>query len=230
MTIGSWALILSLLEVGAVLWLVRRIYWRRYPALLAYLLGDAVAIAATVLFAQNWYAGWLTSQPVRMLLRAFFCLEILYLGCVRLNRAQKVRAVAAMAASSLAAGAVTAVTVGLTPWQSFLVFRQYFHLELAAVAVGLSLHLWRNPIAENSEHRAYRVIGTLMLVRIAVSGMFVRGGFGYVIFPYHRITWEVVNYLSWISAAVLVVLLPWRMTRSFSSKPPHQAYEGQDWH
>jgi hypothetical protein len=228
--IGAWALILSLLEVAAVVWLVRRVYWRRYPALLLYLVGDAAAIATTVLFAQNWTVGWLSSQPLRMALRAFFCFEILYLGCVRLNRSQKARAIAAMAVSSVVAGAATALVVGLTPWQSFLIFRQYFHLELAALAVGLSIHLWRNPIAENSEHRAYRTIGTLMLVRIALSGMFVTGGLGYLIFPYTGTTWRLVDYLSWFTAALLVVLLPWRMTRSFSSQPPNRAYGGAPWH
>lgn len=221
---GFWALALSLLELAAVFWLIRRLYWRRYPALLLYLVGDAISIAITVLFARNWYVGWLASQPVRMLLRALFCFEILYLGCVRLNGAQKARAIAAITASSVLAGAGTAILVGLTPWESFLVFRQYFHLELAAVAVGLSVHLWRNPIGENAEHRSFRIIGTLMLLRIAVSGMFVHGGFGYLVLPYTRTTWQVVDYLSWSAAAILVVLLAWRMTCTFSSKTPGRAY------
>lgn len=226
MTFGYWALFLPLLHVAAALWLIHRVYWRRYPALLVYLLGEAAAITANVLLAQNWLTGWLASQPVRMVLRALLCFEILYLGCVRLDRGQKARAIGAMTAAALGVAALIAVPVGYAPWDSFMVFRQFFHLELAAVALGLSLYLWRNPIAENSEHRAYRTFGTLILVRIAVAGMFVRGGLGYLVFPYTRETWEAVNAGSWIAAALLVVLLAWRMTCSFSSRLPHKVYVG----
>lgn len=230
MNLGLWALLLPLLEVAAALWLVHRVYWRRYPALLLYLIGDAAAITLNVLAAPNWYTGWLTGQPIRMLLRAFLCFEILWFGCVRLARPRKAQAIVAAACSSLVAGGITACLVGLSPWQSFLVFRQYFHLELAAAVVGLGVHLWRNPIAENAEHRAYRRIGSLMLIRIALSGMFVPGGFGYLVFPFTRQTWAVVDGLSWFTAAVLTILLAWRMTCSFSSQRPERVFPRQQWH
>ena len=227
MNLGFWALLLPFLEVAAALWLVHRVYWQRYPALLLYLIGDAAAITLNVLVAPNWYTGWLTGQPARMLLRTFFCFEILWFGCVRLARPQKAQAIAAIAFSSLVAGGITAWLVGLSPWQSFLVFRQYFHLGLAAAVVGLDVHLWRNPIAENAEHRAYRLIGSLMLVRIALSGMFVPGGFGYLVFPFTRQTWAVVDGLSWFTAAVLTILLAWRMACSFSSQRPERVFRRQ---
>lgn len=222
MNLGFWALLLPLLEVAAALWLVHRVCWRRYPALLLFLMGDAAAITLSVLVAPNWITGWLTGQPVRMILRTLLCFEILWFGCVRLDRKRKLRAITAIACSSLIAGVATAWFVGLSPWRSLLVFRQYFHLELAAAVLGLHLHLMRNPIAENQEHRAYRVIGSLMLVRIALSGMFIQGGFGYLVFPFTRITWTVVDVLSWTTAAALTILLAWRMTCSFSSQRPER--------
>lgn len=230
MNLGFWALLLPFLEVAAALWLVHRVYWRRYPALLLYLVGDAATITLNVLAAPNWYTGWLAGQPARMLLRTFFCFEILLFGCVRLTRRSKAQAIASIALSSLAAGGVTAWLVGLSPWQSFLVFRQYFHLGLAAAVLGLNVHLWRNPIAENAEHRAYRLIGSLMLVRIALSGMFVPGGFGYLVFPFSRQTWAVADALSWFTAAMLTILLAWRMTCSFSSQRPERVFPKQQWH
>ncbi len=230
MNLGLWALLLPILEVAAALWLIHRIYWRRYPALLMYLTGDAAAIALNVLVAPNWYTGWLTGQPIRMLLRAFLCLEVLWFGCVRLAAPQKAKAITAIAFSSLAAGGITAWLVGLSPWQSFLVFRQYFHLELAAAVVGLNVHLWRNPIAENAEHRAFRLIVSLMLVRIALSAMFVPGGFGYLVFPFTRQTWRAVDNLSWFTAAVLTILLAWRMTCSFSSQLPERVFPRRQSH
>ncbi len=224
MNLGIWALVLPVLQLATALWLIRRVHWRRYPALLLYLTGDAAAITANVLFAHNWYGGWLAGQPFRMLLRAALCFEILYFGCVRLNAAERLRALGAVAATSLSAGAATAMLVKLTPWQSLLIFRQYFHLELAAIVAGMNIYLWRNPIGENAEHRAYRQIGSLILVRIAISGLFVPAGFGYLLFPYTRATWLVADALSWATAAALVVLLGWRMTSSFSSQTPERAY------
>ncbi|HWQ52443.1 MAG TPA: hypothetical protein VN442_02085 [Bryobacteraceae bacterium] len=227
MNFGLWALLLPLIEVATALWLVHRVCWQRYPALLLYLAGDAAAITLGVLVAPNWVTGWFTGQPVRMGLRTLLCFEILWFGCVRLDRRGKLRATAAIACSSLIAGAATAWFVGLSPWRSLLVFRQYFHLELAAALLGLHLHLMRNPIAENEEHRAYRLIGTLILVRIALSGMFVPGGFGYLVWPFTRITWAVVDVLSWTTAAVLTILLAWRMTCSFSSQRPQRVFARQ---
>ncbi len=229
MQFGFWALILPALQLASAAWLVYRVHWRRYPALLAYLVGDAAAIAANVLLAQDWITGWLSSQPLRMVLRASLCCEILWTGCVRLKPAQRARAIVTMTAAALAAGTLLTLAVGYAPWDSFLVFRQFFHLELAAVVCALTVHLRRNPIVENAEHRAYRVIGSLILVRIAIAGMFVRSGFGYLIFPYSRTTWQVADALSWVSAAVLLVLLAWRMTCTFSSRTPDKAFAGTVW-
>jgi hypothetical protein len=132
---GYLRLLLPALEIAAIWWLVSRIAYTRYPALLTHLAVEAVAQTAAILAGDSWITAWFLSQPVRMGVRAWVVFEVYWLGCVRLNRAQQLKlAGCAVAASALCASAVLAF-VRLSPLSSFATFRQYFHIILAGALI-----------------------------------------------------------------------------------------------
>jgi hypothetical protein len=220
MTLGPYGLLLPLLELATVWWLVSRIHYRRYRMLLLYLTVEATSQIITITSCNWWIIAWAASQPFRMTVRAAVVFEVFHLGCIQMSRVEKYWAAAWAAGVSLQCCAVGLYFERLSPLQSFDLFRMWFHLILAAALVGLTAYIWRHPILENRDHRVYRLAMTANMVRMFVGAAFVKGGFGYMIFPYTRHTWQVVDRLSWITMMVLVIALAWGMTSNISCLRP----------
>lgn len=223
MTLGYYGLLLPLLELAAVGWLVSRIHYSRYCMLLAYLSVEALSQILTITSLDWWMISWASSQPLRMVLRAAVVFEIFTISCVRMTRIQQYRAAAYTLSFSLLAYGITALFIPLRPLESLGLFRMWFHLILTASLVGLTVYIWRHPILENQDHRTYRLVMTATFVRMFVTLSFVKGGFGYLIFPYSLRTWRIVDGASWILAMVLVVVLARGMTSNISCLRPDVA-------
>jgi hypothetical protein len=165
--------------VGAGL-IARRFKASGYPAFLAYLLTEALWNLAGL------YAYWiaaLAGTPFRMALRAVALAEVF-----RLSRSTwtwpEIRRTTLYALVGIA-GVTAAVwkESGLSPIESFLAFRQYYHVALAVALWALEIRSRRWPMLEAKRHRAYRLGMTAWMTVLAIGSSFVPGGLGYALWP-----------------------------------------------
>jgi hypothetical protein len=223
MTLGRWGLLLPALQLAVCGWIIYRIHWRRYPALLTYLVVEALSTTAVLLSGPAWVTTWVFSQPFRMAVRLSLVYEVFRLSCRPLARLiDRLKVAAGVIVFSVAGSGIVSVALGLSALQSFASFRQFFHLTLALMLAVLYLDVWRNPIGENHEHRYYRTIMTLNMIRIAIGAAFVKGGIGYMLTPYTMTTWKIVDTCSWLAAIALTAALGWMMTSTYSSLAPRR--------
>jgi hypothetical protein len=215
-------LLLPVLELATAWWLVRRITYKRYPMLLAYLVTEAVCQVITLSLGL-WPVRYMS--PLRMAIRACVVFEVFYFGCIHLSKAQRLGLT--VWATTVSAACVTAVAFAVrleAPSEFFFVFRQYFHLILAAALVGLTVYIFRNPVLENRDHRVYRYFMTLNMIRVAIGALFVKGGFGYLLLPYGNRTWLMIDRAMWISATILIPTMGYLMSSNISCLRPDVAY------
>lgn len=197
-------------ELSATAWLTRRVDVRRYPALITYLLSESgwhVAAVAQYTLATRY------AQPWRIGMRAWVIFEVFRLSCIYLNRAQRIKVVAGAVLSSLVAAAGMRYLSHLSPIESFFIARQYVHLMMAAAMWALCLGAWPRLRVVSRERSAYRW-GVLAWMTVhALSGMFVRGGLGYMLAPYAMPTWDTVNVASYGALVLTATGLAWGMGR-----------------
>lgn len=224
-------MLLPLLELATVVWLVRNIYYRRYPMLLMYLTTKAVATIMTTLSCDWWPIAWATTQPFRMAVCAGVVFEVFRFGCLRLSRARRWRAIVWAVTGSTVCMIGLRLAVKLSPLQSFAVARQFYQIVLAVALVAFAVYIRRHPIMENTDHRWYRIIMAATMVRVAIGGMFVKGGFGYLLLPYSMRTWVIVDRLMLGATALLTLALAYYMTSNISCLRPEVAAkrESENW-
>jgi hypothetical protein len=221
---GYWKLILPALELATIWWLVSRIAYTRYPALLTHLAVEAVAQAAAILAGPSWAVAWFLGQFVRMPVRAWVVFEVYRFGCIRTSWPQRLKLAGyAVAGSAVCAGAAW-LLASLSPYQSFIAGRQYYFLTLAGALIGICIRTKREPIPENRDHWVYRYCMTAQAVRAAIGATFIKGGFAYKILPYERATWETADVVLWAASCVLTVTLAWGMTSNVSCLRPEIAF------
>lgn len=214
MTLPYACLPLSLVEIGCAGWLLRHIAYKRYPALMFYLVTEAV----WHLIAALWAVEYATriGGPFRMGMRAWVVCEVFWFACVRLSRRQRMRAIGVMLLASVFGMLATDVVVHLTAIEHFFSLRQYFHIALALAIDALVVYVWRHPVPENRDHKAYRIGMSICMSVLALSGTFVSGGFGYAIFPYELRTHTVADYATNVLLALALLWMGWRMTSNIS--------------
>jgi hypothetical protein len=222
MTLGWIAWLLPIIELGAAARLASRVWRKPYRILLAFLLVEAVSHILLLLSIRWRVAAWLFGQPVRMAVRALATLEVLHRGCVPMTAGQRWRAVCWVMSLSLLCCGFFEVWK-LSPMRSFVLFREFFHLILAAALLGLCIHLHREPIAENPDHRYSRLGMTAAMVLLAAAGTFVPNGLGYMIFPYTMQTWRMVDRIQYVAMMVVIVWMAWGMTSNISCFRPEVA-------
>lgn len=227
MTLGRWSLLLPAIEMIVIAAMILRIHYRRYVMLIIMLLLDACANVTTFLAFRHgkpsWATIWVLSQPARMVVRTAVVIEIFKLACVEMTTKERWEAIWSALIATLICWTVVAWSVQLTVLQSAVIFRQFYHLMLVVAVLVLAIQVHRNPVCENSDSYTYRVVVSWMLVRIFLGSCFVKGGIGYVVFPYNDVTWRVVDITSWALQMLMVVVLGWGMTSGISTLRPEVA-------
>ena len=208
--------LLPLTTAATLLWMYRSIEYRRYPALMTYLGVETVAVTATLLGASS--VMYVFNPGVRMLVYFLVCCEVFKISCQSVAFSDWFHTLGCSVCSSAFLSFVSAQWYGLELIHAFNLFRQYYRISLALLLVGLSLYRWKYPTIENQEHMAYRVLMTLNFVRMAVSGMFVKKGIGFVFANYTDNVYSNVDRTSWVMATVQVIALGYFMTSSYSSR------------
>ncbi len=222
MTLGWIAWLLPIIELGAAARLASRVWRKPYRVLLAFLVAEAVSQIIVLLSIRWRVAVWVSSQPIRMAIRALATAEVLHRGCVPMTVAQRWRAASWVTSLSLMCCCLFGVWK-LSPLRSFVLFREFFHLTLAAALLGFCIHLWREPIAENADHRYSRYGFTAAIALLAAAGTFVPNGFGYMIFPYTMATWKIVDRVQYVAMMVVIPAMAWGMTSNISCFRPEVA-------
>ena len=85
------------------------------------------------------------------------------------------------------------------------------------------LHIAREPIGENADHRYARFGMTAAMVLLAAASTFVRSGFGYMIFPYTIETWRAVDRIEYVAMMIVIAWMAWGMTSNISCFRPEVA-------
>lgn len=221
---GYWRLLLPMIEIATIWWLVSRIAYHRYPALLTYLATEAAAQTAVILAGPWWVTTWAWSQPIRLAIRTWVVFEVYQFACLKTARRQRIILAGYAAGAALLCMVVVSFLVRLSPLDSFTVFRQYYMLFLAAALVGITYRVWREPLPENRDHKVYRLSMTAYAAFLAVAGMFVQGGFANLFLPYSGSLWRLIDAASWGVACVLVVGMGYGMSSNLSCLRPEVAF------
>lgn len=144
MNYGAWALLLPAIEVGVLLFLLKTINARRYPAMLAYLAVEAAVTSLAALGAGIWLVTWAPLQPLRMALRFLLVCEVFRISCHGYDRKFTLHAFGwTLGVSAVVGAAVVDVAGDLSALQTFAVFRQFFSMVLASQVGTLALYTWR---------------------------------------------------------------------------------------
>ena len=209
-----------------VAWRIYRdIQWRRYPALLAYLLYGAAA-NLWVLASGDFAFAYAVTQPPRLATHLAVVFEVFRMSCHGLSKAERRDMALWCAGFSLYSCSLVAAYLEMTPLQVFNLAGHFFHLILAAWLLALAFRCCRAELIENMEHRSYRLCMTAMLVRVFLSSAFVKGGFGFLLFRYDAAVWRTVDALSWGSNFLILLALGYGMTHSYSAKRANAACAG----
>jgi hypothetical protein len=198
--------------------------------LLLYLTTKAVASIMTILSCDWWPIAWVATQPFRMLVCAGVVFEVFRFGCLRLSRARRWRAIAWAVTGSMLCTIGLRLAVKLSPMQSFAVCRQFYQVILAVALVAFAVYIRQHPIAENTDHRYYRIIMAATMVRIGIGGVFVKSGFGYLLLAYSMRTWVIVDRLMLGATAMLTLALAYYMTSNISCLRPEVAAKRESEH
>lgn len=180
--------------VGAVL-VGRRISWRKHPALIAYLVSEALGTLLVTAFPSlkpYWTCG------VQIPVRTAVVLEVLTFARMAVER--PVPAICSALGLSIGAAALA----HQTRLEQLYLARQYYLLILCAalVAVVIRRAIW--PVLECARHRIYRLGITAWLGVIAIAGTFVKNGLAYRVFPYDKTTWEAASIATYAVLTVVV--------------------------
>lgn len=186
---------LPTVEVLAAWAISRRVSWRKHPALITYLLTEALwqPLAWLGVPVEPW------SRLIQVAIRTAAVFEVLRYSRVDVKRRW------ALCAAGVAVFA--AALAGMTAPQTLYLARSYYQVMLAAVLAAVAVRRWWSPMLEPRRHHACRLGLAAWLAVIAVSGSFVRGGLGYRFAPHTREVWGWVDVLTYAALVLVVVAM-----------------------
>lgn len=211
------SLLQPLVELAATLWLYRRVNLRRYPAFGLYLLTEAcwhlIAAASNADAAYRGYGSLLRAgHPFRMVLRAWVVFEVFQHARVDLDFRARAKAISA---AVIACGVICLWTcTGVSPFGSFMLFRQYYQIVLAMALWALCLGAWPRMELVSQERWAHRYGVLASMTVLALSGTFVDRGLAYSVLPSDPSTWELATLLTYVSLTLTVSGMAYGMTRT----------------
>lgn len=205
------ALALPLAELGCAGWLLART-GRRYPALIAYLLTEALWHSLALI---DYRISTRIGTMPRMVTRYYVVAEVFRLSRSKWGILESSKTGLVVLGGIMAATIAMKEAIHLSPVQSLFVFRQYYYVAMAAALWALIARSYWWPLLENRLARAYRYWIAVWITAIAIPGTFVTGGLGYLVFPHTDRTWNIVNVVAQVSIFATAVAI----TLALASRP-----------
>jgi hypothetical protein len=203
-------LLLQVVKSVAILagaWIVlRRFSWREFPALLTWMLWEVAMQTATF--------GFRDLPGVMLIVQDGICAaaicEVIRMSRLNVRLDVQIR----VFLCALAGAKILASIPELTTVQGWYLFRSYFLWAAFVVLAAISIARWRRPVLERRAVQIYRAGATVWVFVLAVSGMFVKSGLGYQLFPYTMRTWMAVHVATCAAISMTVIVMAAAMYRS----------------
>lgn len=212
MTPLTLQLALPVVQLAGVAMVGRRISWRKHPALIAYLVSEALG---TLLISAFPSLKTLWTCCVQIPVRTAVVLEVLTFARMPV----KVPSLAVAGSLGLCAFAAT-LAPELKLIEKLYLFRQYYHLVLFAALLSVVIRRAIRPVLECARHRVYRLGVTAWLGVIAAASTFVNGGVGFRWVSHTPKTWGAVNTVTYGSLILVICVMIVAMVASLPKKIP----------
>lgn len=191
--------------VGAGI-ILQRFKWREYPALFCFCFWEVAMQSATL--------GFRNLPTSMQVLQDVVCGAVICEVICRSRLAVQIGAQIRVFVCAVAAAKILASVPRLTAIQEAYLFRSYVLLAAFGVLLAITVLRWRKPMLERKADGIYRLGATAWVGCLAVSGSFVRGGLGYILFPRTMATWLTVHTLTCLAISATVIGMAVAMHRS----------------
>lgn len=183
--------------LASVGYIASRFSWREYPALATWLLYTAFLTGMT--FGNRPFPLWI--MGAQAILLPFVVHESIDRSQIRISLCVLRRWVVAGVLGPLA---LAATWPALNLMQRVNLWRSYFLIALATAMVTLVVYRLWHPVWEHRGDRAHRYGVMACVLLLAFSGVFVKGGIGYMVFPYTMRTYLRVTAISYWAFSALI--------------------------